>query len=223
MDAFVYRNDVRSVKVIETFLKSENAPLVEAAARALVQTDVMAPGAGRSMEPCGGRNKSCVGTCDFDTEIDAEDCELIDSIANSGIASAAFSALLNLDSEAAEGFCVCLWTNQRVHCEANLRIAFRREDLQILISGATVSVPDQLLPSMQSLNCLCLAMKERYWHTFRYGYRGGRQSLGHFGADWRTGGSSHSRIDSPVVQTRLLNEHSPCSTCRLSLSVYLQY
>ena len=151
IDAFVYRNDVRSVKVIETFLKSENAPLVEAAARALVRLgDVMTPEAlVEAWSHAGDETKAVLERAILTAEIDAEGCRsLIDSGANSGIASAAFSALLNLDPEAAEALLRLFMDEPASPLRSKiLRIAFRREDLQrFLISKLqTVSVPDQLL------------------------------------------------------------------------------
>ena len=151
MDAFVYRNDVRSVKVIEAFLKSKNAPLVEEAARALVRLgDAVAPEAlVEARTHARAETKAVLERAILTAEIDAVGCRsLIDSGANSGIASAAFSVLLNLDPEAA-GAVLHLFLDEPASPLRSkiLRIAFEREDLQeFLISKLqTVSVPDQLL------------------------------------------------------------------------------
>lgn len=166
LDAFVYRNDVRSVKVIKDFLQSGHSPLVEEAARALIQLGgaEAIDSISQAYSRADAENRAVLERAILASGADAEQCwSLVQSGTDSGIATAAFRALVELDAEAANELLHLLLAEPASLLRSKiLRIAFEEESLQPLLVSKLKSIPapDQLLLLDAISDCLLSRYEE---------------------------------------------------------------
>lgn len=151
LDAFVYRDDKRSIKAIEAYMQSDTPGLVAEATQALIQLgeedamDWVVDAYKRS----GAENKNLLQRAQVLLGADAGTCErLIREGVDSGVVMAAYRRLLSLDQSAAEEMLQLFLGEPGSHLRSKLlRVSFESESLRdsCIAHLANSSAADQKL------------------------------------------------------------------------------